>query len=39
MERIAAWIEQILSSPNDEALPKAIRAEVRKLCQKFPLGY
>ncbi|MDR2377293.1 MAG: serine hydroxymethyltransferase [Puniceicoccales bacterium] len=39
MKWIAVWIEQILSSPEDEALSKAIRAEVRKLCQNFPLRY
>ncbi|MDR3143841.1 MAG: serine hydroxymethyltransferase [Puniceicoccales bacterium] len=39
MKLIAAWIERILSAPNDDDLPKAIRAEVWEFCRNFPLKY
>jgi glycine hydroxymethyltransferase len=39
MKIIAGWINEIVSSPDDEDLRGKIKAEVKKLCQKFPLWY
>ncbi len=37
MERIGNWIADVLASPGDEALRKRVSAEVRTLCDSFPL--
>lgn len=37
MKRIAGWIGQVLKSPSDEALLSRIKAQVRELCQSFPI--
>ena len=37
MERIGAWILEILSAPQDENLAAKVRREVGELCQEFPL--
>ncbi len=36
MTQVAAWIDQVLSDPSEDRLSQ-VRAEVRELCQKFPL--
>ena len=36
MERIAAWIDQVVSHVTDEALQAKIREEVREFCRAFP---
>ena len=37
MELIGEYIARVLSSPDDERVLSAVRAEVEQLCQKFPL--
>jgi glycine hydroxymethyltransferase len=37
MEMIGEYIARVLSSPDDERVLSAVRAEVEQLCQKFPL--
>ena len=37
MHRIGGWILEALKSPDDEALQKRIRGEVRELCTQFPV--
>jgi glycine hydroxymethyltransferase len=37
MERIAAWITQILADPTDQAGIARVRAQVQDLCAAFPL--
>ena len=37
MERIGAWILEILSAPQDENLAAKVRREIGELCQEFPL--
>lgn len=34
---IAAWIDQILSRPDDTSVQKRVRGEVKNLCRRFPL--
>ena len=36
MRRLAAWMSQIVSAPEDEALGARVAGEVRELCQSFP---
>jgi glycine hydroxymethyltransferase len=36
MRQVAAWIDQVIQNPGDEAHLARIRAEVRELCQRFP---
>ena len=36
MVRLAGWMEQIISSPEDEALQARVAAEVEELCDGFP---
>jgi glycine hydroxymethyltransferase len=36
MRQIAAWMDQVLSAPEDEGLLERIRGEVRELCRQFP---
>jgi glycine hydroxymethyltransferase len=36
MERIAGWIDQVVSDVKDEALHAKIRDEVREFCRAFP---
>jgi glycine hydroxymethyltransferase len=36
MQRIASWIDQVISHVADEALHAKIRQEVRELCHTFP---
>ncbi len=37
MQRIAALIDRVLQSPEDEAIQRAVKAEVRALAGEFPL--
>jgi glycine hydroxymethyltransferase len=37
MDAIASFIVRVLASPDDEAVLKAVRADVEGLCRKFPL--
>jgi glycine hydroxymethyltransferase len=37
MARIAAWIAEVLDAPGDEVRIAGVRAEVRDLCESFPL--
>ncbi|UCC48178.1 MAG: serine hydroxymethyltransferase [Gemmatimonadota bacterium] len=37
MERIGAWIDEVLRAPEDEAVTARVREEVRVLCGAFPL--
>ncbi len=37
METIAALIARVLAAPDDEAVQRAVRADVEALCRKFPL--
>ena len=36
MERVAAWMDEVASHPDDAALLGRIRGEVRELCRSFP---
>jgi glycine hydroxymethyltransferase len=36
MAQIAAWIDQIVSAPDDEDLAKKVSAEIKELCATFP---
>ncbi|GAC1374569.1 MAG: serine hydroxymethyltransferase [Actinomycetota bacterium] len=36
MGRIAGWIDQIVSAPEDEALAERVAAEIKDLCRYFP---
>ena len=36
MRQIAAWIDEVIAAPDDEALAERIRNEVRDLCRAFP---
>jgi glycine hydroxymethyltransferase len=36
MKVIAAWMDEIAKAPEDEALIKRIRGEVKELCNRFP---
>jgi glycine hydroxymethyltransferase len=36
MQRIAAWIDQVVSDVKDEALHGKVREEVREFCRAFP---
>ncbi|HLW18338.1 MAG TPA: serine hydroxymethyltransferase [Actinomycetota bacterium] len=36
MVRIAEWIDQVVSSPNDEEVGARIKAEIAELCRAFP---
>jgi glycine hydroxymethyltransferase len=36
MRQIAAWIDQVVSSPADTAVQAKVAGEVRELCAKFP---
>jgi glycine hydroxymethyltransferase len=37
MKRIAEWIDQVLSFPDDETRQQNIRKQIQTLCQDFPL--
>lgn len=37
MVQIAQWIDQVLSSPEDETIKKTVRKEVGELCASFPV--
>ena len=37
MKKIANWIEQIISNPEDEKLITFVRENVKNLCDEFPL--
>ena len=37
MKRIAEWIDRIAKDVGNESLVKAVRAEVKELCSKFPV--
>ena len=36
MAQIAAWIDQVVSAPEDEALGAAVAGDIRDLCRQFP---
>ncbi len=36
MRQIAAWMDDVVAAPNDEAVAERVRNEVRDLCQSFP---
>lgn len=36
MTRIAGWIDQVVSAPDDEELARRIAGEVKELCRRFP---
>jgi glycine hydroxymethyltransferase len=36
MKRLAGWIDQVVSAPEDEALMAKIAGEVKELCSAFP---
>ena len=36
MGRIAGWIDQVVSAPDDDALAERIAAEIAELCRQFP---
>src|SRR3989454_5371144 len=36
MGRIAAWIDQIVSAPEDESMAAAVAGEIAELCRAFP---
>jgi glycine hydroxymethyltransferase len=37
MDTIAALMARVLATPDDEAVSRAVLADVRELCRKFPL--
>lgn len=37
MERIGAWIGEVLKNPEDAGLKSKIKTEIKTLCQKFPI--
>jgi hypothetical protein len=37
MERIAAWITEVLESPGDEVLRARVQSEVREMAGAFPV--
>jgi glycine hydroxymethyltransferase len=37
MERIGHWIADVLGAPGDASVEKRLAAEVRTLCEAFPL--
>lgn len=37
VELLANWIADVLEAPQDEANVKRVAAEVKKLCQRFPV--
>ena len=37
MDRIAAWINRVITNPGNEQEISKIRSEVRELCERFPL--
>jgi len=36
MKRLAAWIDEVVRAPEDEALQKRVANEVKELCKGFP---
>ena len=36
MEQIGAWLDSIVSNPEDAALQAKVAEEVRALCNRFP---
>ncbi|MGV6814189.1 MAG: serine hydroxymethyltransferase [Phycisphaerales bacterium] len=39
MIQIADWINRVIESKGDEATISTVRAEVKSLCERFPLGH
>jgi len=39
MKQIADWINRVIESKGDEATISTVRAEVKSLCEQFPLGH
>ena len=37
MKQIAGFISEVLAKPDDESLQQAMRAQVRELCERFPM--
>ncbi len=36
MKRIAAWIDQVVAAPDDEAVAARVAGEIRAMCREFP---
>ena len=36
MRQIAAWMDEVLAAPDDEAVTERVRAQVEDLCRAFP---
>ena len=36
MRRIAAWMDEVIAAPEDEAIAERVCGEVRELCQAYP---
>jgi glycine hydroxymethyltransferase len=36
MRQIGAWIDRVISAPDDEALAEEVSGEIRELCSQFP---
>jgi glycine/serine hydroxymethyltransferase len=36
MAQIAAWIDEVVSSPEDEDVAKKVSGEIKELCASFP---
>jgi glycine hydroxymethyltransferase len=36
MRQIAAWISEVLASPNDRSVQERVRGQVQEMCQQFP---
>ena len=37
MKKIAVWISQVVKNTKDEAVITKVRAQVKELCQQFPM--
>ena len=37
MAQIAAWISEVLASPDDESVQQRVRRSVEELCERFPI--
>jgi glycine hydroxymethyltransferase len=36
MTKLAAWMDEVVSAPGDEARTARVRGEVAQLCDKYP---
>jgi glycine hydroxymethyltransferase len=39
MKRVAAWIDEVLSSGGDEDVARRVRSQIHELCKQFPLPH